>query len=362
MVPRNNRSLRAIFLLGGIKMEQLLNLEEVRLKISQVKTLNELNDLRVFYLGKKSQLNAAMAKMATLSVDEKAKFGAMVNSLKVEVTAMIELKKTELEQAEINAKIANQTLDITLPGNDFSAGGKAIINHLIDEISQIGIKYGFAIEEGPELESDKYNFEMLNLPQDHPARDMQDSFYLDANNLLRTHTSPVQVRTLLAKKGQGPVKILCPGKVYRRDNDDATHSHQFHQIEGLVVDEGINMSDLKGFLTILAKEMFGEKRTIRLRSSFFPFTEPSVEVDVSCYICEGKGCNLCKHTGWIEILGAGMVHPEVLKMAGYDPKRYTGYAFGVGIERIAMLRYGIDDIRHFYSNDLRVIRQFKKER
>ena len=343
-------------------MEQIINLNEVRQKISQAQTLIELNDLRVLYLGKKSELNLAMSKMATLVGEEKAKFGALVNQLKADVTALIETRKAEIEQAEIMKKLANEGLDISLPGEDFNAGSKSIINQIIDEISAIGAKYGFAIAEGPEYESDQYNFEMLNLPKDHPARDMQDSFYVDSNNLLRTHTSPVQVRTLLSKHGHGPVKILCPGKVYRRDNDDATHSHQFHQIEGLVVDQGINMSDLKGFLSIMAKEMFGEKRTIRLRSSFFPFTEPSVEVDVSCYICDGKGCNLCKQSGWIEILGAGMVHPDVLKMAGYDPTKYQGYAFGVGIERIAMLRYGIDDIRHFYSNDLRFMKQFKKER
>ena len=343
-------------------MDKIIDLANVKLKIESAKNLNELNDLRVLYLGKKSELNLAMSKMATMTPEQKARFGAEVNQLKTEITSVIEAKKEFLEQQEILAKIANESLDISLPGQDFSAGSKSIINQIIDEVSAIGAKYGFAIAEGPEFESDLYNFEMLNLPKDHPARDMQDSFYIDENNLLRTHTSPVQVRTLLAKKGQGPVKILCPGKVYRRDNDDATHSHQFHQIEGLVVDKGINMSDLKGFLSILAKEMFGEKRTIRLRSSFFPFTEPSVEVDVSCYMCDGKGCNLCKQTGWIEILGAGMVHPNVLKMAGYDPNQYQGYAFGVGIERIAMLRYGIDDIRHFYSNDLRILKQFKKER
>jgi phenylalanyl-tRNA synthetase alpha chain len=288
---------RTIFLLGGKFMEKIINLVEVKSKIEQVKDLNGLNDLRVLYLGKKSELNLAMAKMATMSAEEKAKFGAMVNQLKTDITALIEQRKEALETADIIQKLSTESLDISLPGSDFAPGNASIINHIIDEISTMGIKYGFAIAEGPEYESDLYNFEMLNLPKDHPARDMQDSFYIDDNNLMRTHTSPVQVRTLLSKAGKGPVKILCPGKVYRRDNDDATHSHQFHQIEGLVVDEGINMSDLKGFLTIIAKEMFGEKRVIRLRSSFFPFTEPSVEVDVSCYICEGKGCNLCKQTG-----------------------------------------------------------------
>ena len=218
---------------------------------------------------------------------------------------------------------------------------------------------GYTIKEGPEVELDHYNFELLNLPKDHPARDMQDSFYINENTLLRTQTSPIQVRTLEKANGEGPIKIICPGKVFRRDDDDATHSHQFYQIEGLVVDKNITMGDLKGTLETLVKKMFGEKREIRFRSSFFPFTEPSVEVDVSCFNCDGKGCNICKGSGWIEILGAGMVHPNVLRMSGFDPEVYQGFAFGVGVERIAMLRYGISDIRHLYMNDKRVLKQFK---
>jgi len=219
---------------------------------------------------------------------------------------------------------------------------------------------GYQVAEGPEVESDHYNFELLNIPKDHPAREMQDSLYFDENTLLRTHTSPVQARVMQASMGK-PIQVICPGKVYRRDEDDATHSHQFGQVEGLVVAEGINLGHLKQTLQAFAKKMFGEKREIRLRPSFFPFTEPSVEIDVSCFECGGKGCNLCKHTGWIEILGGGMVHPKVLSMNGYDAKKMTGFAFGIGIERVAMLRYGIDDIRRFYQNDLRFIQQFTRK-
>ncbi len=229
---------------------------------------------------------------------------------------------------------------------------------IVEEIEDLFIGMGYTVAEGPEVEKDYYNFEALNLPKGHPARDMQDSFYITEETLLRTHTSPVQARTMELAKGKGPIKIICPGKVYRRDTDDATHSHQFTQIEGLVIDENIRMSDLKGTLNVFAKKMFGEDREIRLRPSFFPFTEPSVEMDISCKICGGKGCRVCKGTGWIEILGAGMVHPNVLEMAGFDSKKYTGFAFGMGPERIAMLKYGIDDIRHFYTNDTRFVTQF----
>lgn len=228
----------------------------------------------------------------------------------------------------------------------------------MEDIEDFFIGLGYEIKEGYEVEQDYYNFEALNLPKSHPARDMQDSFYISEDILLRTHTSPVQARTLEAQKGEGPVKIICPGKVYRRDSDDATHSHQFTQIEGLVVDKNIHLSDLKGTLELFAKEIFGSDREVRLRPSYFPFTEPSVEVDISCFKCKGSGCNVCKQTGWIEILGAGMVHPNVLEMAGFDSKEYSGFAFGMGPDRVAMLKYGIEDIRHLYTNDLRFIDQF----
>ena len=231
---------------------------------------------------------------------------------------------------------------------------------IVSQLEELFLGMGYQIAEGPEVESDYFNFELMNLPKGHPARDMQDTFYIDENTLMRTHTSPVQAHTLLAAKGKGPIKVICPGKTYRRDDDDATHSHQFTQIEGLVVDENISMAHLKGTLLEFAKKMFGNNREIRFRPSYFPFTEPSIEVDVSCFNCGGKGCNICKGTGWIEILGAGMVHPNVLNMCGYDSNKYTGFAFGIGPERIAMLKYGIPDIRYFYTNDIRFLKEFDK--
>ena len=259
----------------------------------------------------------------------------------------------------IQQPLANETSDVTLPGRTNYIGVVHPLQAVTNELEALFISMGYTVEEGPEVEWDHYNFELLNLPKGHPARDMQDSFYITEESLLRTHTSPVQARVLEAAKGKGPIKIICPGKVYRRDDDDATHSHQFTQIEGLVIDTDITMADLKGTLLELARKMFGEDREIRLRPSFFPFTEPSVEVDVTCSKCSGCGCNICKGTGWIEILGAGMVHPNVLEMSGFDSKTYQGFAFGIGAERIAMLKYGIEDIRNFYTNDLRFINQFK---
>jgi len=359
----SHRSWGMMFFYGRrnhMDLQYLIN--ELEVELLAVHSRQQLNDLRVKYLGKKSVVQQAMSQFGKLSAAERAVFGQQINQVKTVITEKFALKNDEIEALDLANKLAEEEVDISLPGDTFTAGSKSVIQAVVDEITSLGIGLGYEIAEGPELETDHYNFEMLNLPKDHPARDMQDTFYLDEKWLLRTHTSPVQARTLLMKQGKGPVKILCPGKVYRRDNDDATHSHQFYQIEGLVVDKNITMADLKGTLDLLAKKMFGEKRTIRLRSSYFPFTEPSVEVDVSCYVCNGKGCSLCKQTGWIEILGAGMVHPNVLEMAGFDSKIYQGFAFGIGVERIAMLRYGIDDIRHLYSNDLRVIRQFAKER
>src|SRR5699024_6276357 len=251
-----------------------------------------------------------------------------------------------------------EAIDVTLPGRPVQVGGKHVLTKLIEEIEDLFIGMGFEVQEGPEVETDFFNFEALNLPPNHPARDMQDTFYITNELLLRTHTSPVQARTMREYKGKKPVKMICPGKVYRRDNDDATHSHQFTQIEGLYIDRTVRMSDLKGVLNNFAKKIFGQDREIRLRPSFFPFTEPSVEMDISCKICGGKGCSVCKKSGWIEILGAGMVHPKVLEMAGYDSKEFSGFAFGMGPDRIAMLKYGIDDIRQFYVNDTRFLKQY----
>lgn len=247
-----------------------------------------------------------------------------------------------------------------MPGRPVETGCHHPLTAVVEQIEDVFIGMGYEVAEGTEVEKDYYNSEALNLPKDHPARDMQDTFYITEETLLRTHTSSVQARTMENNKEKGPIKIICPGKVYRRDDDDATHSHQFMQIEGLVIDKNIRMSDLKGTLQVFVKKMFGEDREIRLRPSFFPFTEPSVEMDISCMMCHGKGCGTCKGTGWIEILGAGMVHPNVLEMAGYDSKEYQGFAFGMGAERIAMLKYGVDDIRHFYTNDVRFLQQFKR--
>lgn len=329
-------------------------------KVEAVSDLKGLNDIRVEYLGKKGPITEVLRGMGKLSAEERPLMGALVNEVRESITDKITEKQVELEKAEVEKKLAGETIDVTLPGRPVKVGNHHPLTAVIEEIEDLFLGMGYTIAEGPEVEKDYYNFEALNLPKGHPARDMQDSFYITEEILLRTHTSPVQARTMEKHEGKGPVKIICPGKVYRRDNDDATHSHQFMQIEGLVIDENIRMSDLKGTLEVFAKKMFGEDREIRLRPSFFPFTEPSVEMDISCFICSGKGCNVCKKTGWIEILGAGMVHPNVLEMAGFDSKKYTGFAFGMGPERIAMLKYGIDDIRHFYTNDIRFVNQFKR--
>ncbi|MDQ0270059.1 phenylalanine--tRNA ligase subunit alpha [Cytobacillus purgationiresistens] len=327
-------------------------------KIAQAADLKELNDIRVSYLGKKGPITEVLKGMGKLTAEERPKMGALANEVRDAISSGIEEKHKQLEAAAVEAKLAGETIDVTLPGRPMKTGHRHPLTNVIEEIEDLFIGMGYTVEEGPEVEKDYYNFEALNLPKGHPARDMQDSFYITEEFLLRTHTSPVQARTMEKHKGKGPVKIICPGKVYRRDNDDATHSHQFMQIEGLVIDENIRMTDLKGTLQVFAKKMFGEDREIRLRPSFFPFTEPSVEMDISCKICSGKGCSVCKKTGWIEILGAGMVHPNVLEMAGFDSKKYTGFAFGMGPERIAMLKYGVDDIRHFYTNDVRFLQQF----
>ncbi len=320
----------------------------------------EIADFKAEYVGKKGQLTVLMQQMKDVPDAEKPSFGAAVNDVKIFIeTATLDHKET-LFQTKLAAKMAQEKIDVTLPGLNIKPGIRHILNQIVEEIEDLFVGLGYEIKEGPEVESDEYNFEKLNLPADHPARDMQDSFYIDPHTLLRTHTSPVQVRTLLEAGGSKPIKIICPGKVYRRDDDDATHSHQFMQIEGLVVDQKTSMADLKGTLLKMAQAMFGDERTIRLRPSYFPFTEPSVEVDVSCYQCGGEGCSLCKHSGYIEILGAGMVHANVLEMSGYDPHIYQGFAFGIGVERIAMLRHGIEDIRHFYTNDTRFLTKFKR--
>ena len=334
--------------------------EKLLSELEEIKDLKSLNDLKVLYMGKKGPISELSSMMGSLSIEEKKDFGKVLNDLKNEVNNLLDTKKNTLEEAELNKRLENEKIDITLPSTKLHVGGVHPITKVIDEVEELFISMGYDVVEGPEIEQDLYNFEKLNLPKGHPARDSQDSFYITEEMLLRTQTSSVQARTMEANKEKTPIRMICPGKTYRRDNDDATHSHQFHQIEGLVIDENISLADLKGTLEIFAKKMFGEDRVIRFRPSFFPFTEPSIEVDVTCFKCGGVGCPLCKGTGWIEILGAGMVHPNVLRDNGYDPEKYTGFAFGIGPERVAMLKYGINDIRNFYTNDVRFLNDFNR--
>jgi phenylalanyl-tRNA synthetase alpha chain len=342
--------------LDNLKSIQQDALEEIKV----IKSMHKLNDAKAKYLGKKGAFSELMMLMKDLPKEEKPAFGKMTNEAKQVIVKYIEEQRQLIEEAKVLEQLSQETIDVTLPGKKFNLGNRHILTQVVEELEDLFVGMGYTIEEGPEVEIDEYNFEKLNLPKDHPARDMQDTFYITEDTLLRTHTSPVQVRVMLEKGGKEPIKILCPGKVFRRDEDDATHSHQFMQIEGLVVDETTSMADLKGTLLEVANKMFGAGRNIRLRPSYFPFTEPSVEVDISCHNCNGKGCNICKGTGWIEVLGAGMINNNVLEASGYDSSKYRGFAFGIGVERIAMLKYGINDIRQFYTNDLRFIKQFKK--
>ena len=334
--------------------------KELEENLKKISSMNELNDLKVKYLGKKGKITLLTKDMGNRSVEERKEIGRYSNELKSHVTSSISQLEQELSQKELEAKLENDRIDPTLPGTAVKVGGVHPLTKVTEEIEDLFVSMGYDVVSGPEVELDLYNFEMLNLPKGHPARDAQDSFYITEDTLLRSQTSPVQVRTMLKNKEKTEIRIICPGKVYRRDDDDATHSHQFTQIEGLVVGKNISLADLKGTLEIFAKKLFGEDREIRFRPSYFPFTEPSYEVDISCFRCGGKGCNICKNTGWIEILGSGMVHPNVLQMAGYDPKEYTGFAFGIGVERVAMLRYGVNDIRSFYTNDLRFLETYNR--
>lgn len=341
-----------------------MELEELKRKINEdFKTLKlnlqTLSELRAQYLGKKGPIQELLSDMKNLPNEEKKTLGEKVNALKALATELFDEKKKELEKEEQIKKLESEKVDVTLPGKEINQGSIHILSKVIEEIEDLFIGMGYEVKDGPEVEEDKFNFQLLNIPKDHPARAMQDTFYVDAVRLLRTQTSAVQAHTMLEDEEKRDVRIICPGKAYRRDDDDATHSHEFTQMEGLVVNKTVSMSELKGTLLSMAKALFGEDREIRLRPSYFPFTEPSIEVDVSCFKCHGKGCALCKGTGWIEILGAGMVNNNVLKMCGYNPDIYQGFAFGVGIERIAMLKYGIEDIRTLYSNDLRQNKQFK---
>ncbi|MDO4670516.1 MAG: phenylalanine--tRNA ligase subunit alpha [Aerococcus sp.] len=329
--------------------------------IEQAESLADLRQIRINYLGKKGPITEALRSMKDLTPEERPKVGQFANELKNKITARIEEKEAAYEKEALNRELQAEAIDVTLPGNIEKMGYRHVLSQVITEIEDLFLAMGYQIHSGPEIESDYYNFQRMNIPENHPARDMQDSFYIDHEHLLRTHTSPVEARAMDQHDfSKGPLKMISPGKVYRRDDDDATHSHQFTQIEGLAVGKNIGMSDLKGTLELFARKMFGEEREIRLRPSYFPFTEPSAEIDISCFNCGGEGCRICKYSGWIEILGGGMTHPNVLAMDGLDPNEYQAFAFGLGPDRVAMLKYGIDDIRHFYQNDLRFNHQFKE--
>lgn len=327
-------------------------------EINDTKHLDKLNKIRVNTLGKKGPITEVLRGMKDLSAQERPVIGAFANEIRDLLKEAIDTKKIELEKLALNAQLATEKIDISLPGADFKPGNAHVIQQIIEQLEDQFMGMGYQIVEGPEVEEDKYNFEMMNLPKDHPARDMQDTFYITSEILMRTQTSPVQARTMEKHDfSNGALKMISPGRVYRRDTDDATHSHQFHQVEGLVIDKHITMADLKGTLLKVAQELFGEKHQIRLRPSYFPFTEPSVEVDVSWNDVDEN--TKPEDIEWIEVLGAGMVHPNVLKMAGVDPEIYGGFAFGLGPDRFAMLKYGVDDIRNFYLNDVRFLSQFK---
>jgi len=340
---------------------ELLN-NNIQNEINNINSLNELNELKIKYLSKKGEISSLTSIMGSLEIEEKKEFGRILNELKDNVNTLIENKKCELETIELNKKLENEKIDISLPATEINLGAPNILEKLIEEIEEVFMQMGYDVVDGPEIEEDKYNFELLNIPKGHPARDAQDTFYIkDEEILLRSQTSPVQARTMLKGEGKESIRMICPGKTYRRDDDDATHSHQFMQIEGLLVDKNVSLSDLKGTIDVLMKKLFGEESKTRFRPSYYQFTEPSVEVDVSCFNCHGDGCNICKNTGWITVSGAGIVHPNVLRNCGYDPNVWSGFAFGFGAERLAMLKYGINDIRAFYLTDLRVSNTFDRK-
>lgn len=332
-------------------------------EIETTEDLKIINDLRVKYLGKKGELTLILRGMGTLLPEERPIIGEAVNKAKEELELVIQKKEEELKKQELNKKLKEETIDITLPSSKIIRGSKHPVNRVIEEIEDLFVSMGYDVEVGPELETDEFCFERLNLPKGHPARDMQDSFYITNEYLLRTQTSSVQARTMVKNEEKTPIRMICAGKTYRRE-DDATHSHQFSQVEGLVIDykeNHVSLADLKGTLEIFVRKLIGENLKLRFRPSYFPFTEPSYEVDVTCFKCGGKGCPLCKQTGWIEILGAGIVHPNVLKINGYDPEKFGGFAFGTGLERLAMFKFGITDMRYLYTNDIRFLRQFDRK-
>ena len=344
--------------------EQINKIKEQALKdISAVEEIKTLNDVKVKYLGKKGELTSVLRGMGSLLPEERPIIGSLVNEVREEIEQAIKAKEEKFQEMELQEKLEKETIDITLPGTKIKRGSKHPVNRVIEEIEDLFVSMGYDVVSGPELETDEFCFERLNLPKGHPARDMQDSFYITKEYLLRTQTSAVQARTMLANTEKTPIRMICAGKTYRRE-DDATHSHQFGQVEGLVIDRkerNVSLADLKGTLEIFVKKLIGKNCELRFRPSYFPFTEPSYEVDVSCFKCGGKGCSLCKQTGWIEVLGAGIVHPHVLEMNGYNPELYGGFAFGTGLDRLAMFKYAIPDMRYLYTNDIRFLSQFDRK-
>ncbi|MDO4391642.1 MAG: phenylalanine--tRNA ligase subunit alpha [Clostridium sp.] len=340
------------------KLEEISKLTKE--KVEQITTSQELKELKAKVLGKKSELTEILRGMGQIAAEQRPVVGELVNKVRTEIEEMIDSKEKEFEEAELKRKLEAEKIDITLPATRIKRGSIHPLNRIIEDVEDLFVSMGYDVVTGPELETDEYCFERLNLPKDHPARDMQDSFYITTEYLLRTQTSSVQARTMMANTEKTPIRMICPGKTYRKE-DDATHSHQFNQVEGLVVDKDISFANLKGTLEVFVKRLLGEKTQLRFRPSYFPFTEPSYEVDATCFKCGGKGCNLCKQTGWIELLGSGMVHPNVLKMNGYDPDVYSGFAFGTGLDRLAMFKYGITDMRLLYTNDVRFLSQFDRK-
>lgn len=343
--------------------EQLKNIKENVIKaIENTKDLNSLMELKNKYLSKKGEVSLLLAGLGKIDIEERKTWGSLVNTLKQEVSELIIEKEKQIKKGLLDKKLEAEDIDISLPATKIPVGSPCILEKLILDVEEIFMSMGYDVVDGPEIELDKYNFEMLNLPKGHPARDAQDTFYVKGEELLlRSQTSPVQVRTMLKGEGKTPIRVICPGKTYRRDDDDATHSHQFTQIEGLLIDKNISLSDLKGTIDLVAKKLYGIDTKTRFHPSYYPFTEPSVEVDITCCNCHGTGCNVCKQTGWVTVCGAGLVHPNVLRMAGYDPSEWSGFAFGFGAERLAMIKYDINDCRVFYNNDLREVSIFDRK-
>ena len=344
--------------------ESIEKIKEKSIKdIKELKDSKALEELRIKYLGKKGELTAVLRGMKDLAPEERPIIGNLVNEVRDNLEELISKRQEEFKKEELNKRLENEKIDITLPSSKLKRGSIHPLNRIIEDMEDLFVSMGYDVVVGPELETDEFCFERLNLPKGHPARDMQDSFYITDEYLLRTQTSSVQARTMLANEEKSPIRMITCGKTYRRE-DDATHSHQFNQIEGLVIDKkerNVSLADLKGTLEIFVKKIIGANLELRFRPSYFPFTEPSYEVDVTCFKCGGKGCNLCKQTGWKEVLGSGIVHPNVLKMNGYDPEKYSGFAFGTGIDRLAMFRYGITDMRYLYTNDIRFLNQFDRK-